>query len=55
MCEECEIDWNDISLKIRRGINKIENIIADIYTLSHFYLDKNFSEHINEIFCLKAK
>ncbi len=35
--------------------SKIDNIIADIYTLAHFFLDKQFSEQINEIVCLKVK
>jgi hypothetical protein len=55
MCEECEIEWNDICLKTRRGGNKIDNIVADIYTLSHFFLDKHYSEQLNEIVCLKVK
>jgi hypothetical protein len=54
-CEECDIDMNDVFLKPRRGNNKKEKFIADIYTLSHFFLDKQFSDQINEIFCLKTK
>ena len=54
-CEECDIDMNDVFLKPRRGNNKKDNCIADIYTLSHFFLDKQFSDQINDIFCLKTK
>jgi len=55
VCEECEICMKDVILKSRRGIKQIENNIMDIYTLSHFYLDKQISDEINEIFCLRTK
>jgi hypothetical protein len=45
----------DVILKSRRGIKQIENNIMDIYTLSHFYLDKQISDEINEIFSLRTK
>ena len=57
MLEVCDIDSEALMLKRRQSNNaryKL-NLSNDIYLLSHFCLDKNLSEEINEIFNIGIK
>ena len=55
VCEACDIHEENLIIKNRRGLRYKESTSNDIYTLSHFYLDNNFSEEINEIYTIGKK
>ena len=53
--ENYNIRLGEIQLKNRKGQKILESYAEDIYSLSTFYLDKQFSETINEIFSVNIK
>ena len=48
--EEYNAGNNELIIKTRKGNKAIESLADDIYSLSIFYLEKQFSENIDEIF-----
>lgn len=53
--EEINIKKGDLLIKTRRGMKQKEKLVADIYNLSLYYLDKIVNESINEIFTINIK
>jgi len=53
--EEYNIKDGEIYLKNRKGNKIIETYLEDIYNLSYFYLDRKFSEPLNELFLIGVK
>lgn len=53
--EEFNLKEGEIYLKNRKGNKIMETYFEDIYNLSYFYLDRKFSEPLNEIFSIGVK